>query len=201
LQERLQDTGYSYHERSRSHWGATSIFYLKRPRPGRGFSGQKNAAAMQWNEWLSSSRFHAAAFGCKAGRLRRTAWASSGRTPTACANGMGVRRMPRFFIKKSKYDDSAVTMCLSIIGCKHVLHDMSSAGRLRFMRERALLGRRGSWWLWTIRQDSASYGRHARRAVTAFEAPMNLVLAGFAGASRAAQAQRPLGRRSSSMVR
>src|SRR6266436_1801028 len=63
----------------------------------------------------ASGAFYIAAFGCETGGLKRTARTSSGRTPTACANGTGVRRTPRFFIRKLKYDGSLVNMCLSII--------------------------------------------------------------------------------------
>src|SRR5262249_24937748 len=62
-----------------------------------------------------TAAFHIAAFGCETGGLKRTARTSSGRTPTACAKGTGVRRRPRFFIGKLKYDGSLVNMCLSII--------------------------------------------------------------------------------------
>jgi hypothetical protein len=74
--------------------------------------------------------------------------------------------MPRFFIRKSKYDDSPVTMCLSIIGCKHVLHDVSLAGRPGFTCERALLGLgRGLLMAVDNRLDRASYGRDPRSRV------------------------------------
>jgi hypothetical protein len=152
---------------------------------------------------LTSGPFHVAIFGCRAGRLQRTARASSGRTPTAWANGIGVRRTPRFFIRKLKYDDSLVSMCLSIIGCKHVLHNVSPAGRLWFTCGQSPFGTVGPPLMaldksgWT-REPPARREARCDRVRGAHEL---VPLAGPLTFSAPAQARRPLGRRSSGAIR
>jgi hypothetical protein len=72
----------------------------------------------------------------RSGRRVRTWRVTSGITPTACANGTRARRSPRRFIRKSKYDGSEVSICLSSAlraFSPAVLLDVSPPERRRFM--------------------------------------------------------------------